>query len=162
METMSHKQLVSIISIISTIGIIGCTYSYETNPKQELGNRASSEFVTRIENCDIYQLNVENVPSYLYLAKCTDTNNASIRNTFGKGQQNATITEQQVTDTLSAIQSNNVDGVVPNELSTEEQKVLDAAHQIQRKYEILDKLSTEEKAAIGFKTAPEILGKIKK
>lgn len=128
--------------------VVGCgPNSYETHPANTAGDKASSKFVTRVENCDIYEINVATVTSMLYLAKCSDVKQAEVDHNYGKN------------NSIHARTSTTVEGqVIPEQLvstvefSTDEKKVLEQADKIRHKYAILDKLSEEDKATLGFVT----------
>lgn len=130
----------NVIIVLTIMMLSGCgPRSYETSPRNVSGNRASSKFITRVENCDIYQLDIEHVNSFLYLAKCSDVSTAEID--INHGKNNSRHGRLATTTDKSSV-----------EYTADEKELLVQANNIQRKYQLLNKLSEEDKIMLGIKT----------
>ncbi len=127
---MKRTRVVSGIAMLGVIGLLGCApSSYETNPQQEAGNAAYSKFITKIEGCTIYELNIQHISHFLYLSKC-DSGASVVDTTYSQGKYTASTS-------LATIP-----------LPKTEEEILESAKLIAKRREVLNKLSDEDKAVL--------------
>lgn len=115
---------------LAGVALLGCgPSSYETNPQQEAGNAAYSKFVTKIEGCSIFELNIQHLSHFLYLSKC-DSGVSAVDTTYSQGKTTA------------------ASSLITIPLPKTEEEILESAKLIAKRREVLNKLSDEDKAVL--------------
>jgi hypothetical protein len=105
------------------------------------------QFITTVLGCSIYKVVVEGPTSDLFITVCDDSTKASAVS-YMSGKTPVHVVSGNTPSPTSTVVPTTVDTSL--DFSTEEKKVLDQADQIRHKFEILDRLSTEDKATLGF------------
>jgi hypothetical protein len=135
--------LVSVVTVLS-----GCKpdqrFDHSTSTA---GARTYVQFITTVLGCSIYKVVVEGPTSDLFITVCDDSTKASAVS-YMSGKTPVHVVSGNTPSPTSTVVPTTVDTSL--DFSTEEKKVLDQADQIRHKFEILDRLSTEDKATLGF------------
>ena len=152
--TISWIAIAALGSLIGTTMLLaGCEEDPHRYDKSQstAGARTELTLISTVLGCSIYHVRFEGPTQSMYMTVCDGTNKADL--SYMDGKVTRTVLSGTTADIPAAVvpATTALPVVDPSlNFSTDERKILEQAEQIHRKFEILDRLSTEDKAVLGF------------
>ena len=145
--------------MLAVLIITGCDNdSYYVNSVSTKGAKATVALITEVNGCSINEVRIQGNTPNLYLSICKDPNvtASAVRSVEKYPKQTMTIQNVDNTNSTTGQESKPSIPEIPGiEFSTNEKKILEQADKIHKKYMVLDKLSEEDKALLGFQTTKQ-------
>lgn len=134
--------------------------SLYANSQSTAGVRTNLNLISTVLGCSIYRVSFEGSTPDMYITVCNSTKTADLSYMIGKSKENIlsipSTNDSSIIGTFSPQVTPDVKSINNAlDFSTSEKKVLEQADKIRKKYEVLDKLSEEDKSLLGFQVTQQ-------